>query len=1072
MPVLAQKSLAGQKVKAYLKLAQESEGAWASIVVFLGALFLLGAIPFYPVYLVPVLAAICGIVAYKHPAFGMLLSFLLAFPAISYQSAIFGWVFALVISLVLFEMFEQWLVIAYLEILIMAPFSFGQLPFFGWFSILGMAIGAMRFGSKKSVIISIPAVFAILLLSSLWGVQNSAFLPVNLDIYKPLNSDLTLSKSSVDIFNLPSMLFSSLGSLADFSVLSKLNDAISKVGGNMLAILFSDSGLIQLASWSILLFAMAYISGYFKGKHAQFKSSLLLFLIVPVYFFISQMMKTQFRFEIIFAIGVTSIVIAVLEQNGIKISHETDVKRAENTKSFGKFGLQDMGVGGDEKGLGDVGGYEDVKTELKDSILLPLENKELSYAYGIKPPAGILLFGPPGTGKTMLMRALAKELKYGFYYIKSSDILSQWYGESLTGDQKIVILDKGIVKEERIDDVVNNKINAKVLCFNENNQVVFSDISGHIKHKSTSSIFEVQTRTGRKIKVTDYHSLFTYDGKSITSIPTHNLVAGKSHIVVPSAIHLDNQMNEKTFFEMYHNNGKDSRLKKIGSGIYLDLVEEIKQVKDEEFVYDISVDPTQNFVGGVGGIFAHNSEKNISEIFHIARSKAPSILFFDEIDSIGKKRTSYSADDVGPRVLSVLLQEMDGLKSGKTIIVVGATNVPHQLDAALLRPGRIDKIIYMHLPDKEARKAIFEVSCKKVPISEDVDFDKLALKTDRFSGADIKNIVQEAIKIAARAAGVKGVVVPVTMDYFLTVLKSIKPSTGIAQLEDYERFQQDFERRVGAKEEVKVKEDLVTWKDVAGLDDVRDALLETIEMPLLHEKEMKEFKIKPTKGILLFGPPGTGKTLIVKAATNELKATFQTMSGAELLKQGYAQAVNTIKEVFNRARENTPAIIFVDEIETLTAAAARSVSGEILGQFLVEMDGIKELKGVIVMGATNKPGLLDTAILRPGRFDKIFYVPPPNEKGRSDMFKIHLGNLAEGVDAAVLAKKTEGFTGADIAGICQDVKMSALKNRIASKSSKITTEDLLKVISRRRPSVTKDMLVEFENFMEEYGERR
>ncbi len=895
MPVLAQKSLAGQKVKAYLKLAQESEGVWASVVIFLGALFLLGAIPFYPVYLVPILAAVCGVVAYKHPAFGMLLSFLLAFPAVSYQSAIFGWVFALVIALVLFEMFEQWLVIAYLEILIMAPFSFGQLPFFGWFSILGMAIGALRFGSKKSVAISIPAVFVILLLSSLWSVQNSAFLPVNLDVYKPLNPDLTLSKSSVGILELPSTLFSSFGNLADFGVISKLNDAMSKVGGNMFGILFSDSGLIQLASWSIILFAMAYVSGYLKGKHAQLYSSLLLFLIVPVYFFISIIMKTEFRFEILFAIGITSIVIAVLEQNGVKISHEAEVKRAENTKSFGKFGLQDMGVGGDEKGLGDVGGYEDVKTELKDSILLPLENKELSYAYGIKPPSGVLLFGPPGTGKTMLMRALAKELKYGFYYIKSSDILSQWYGES---------------------------------------------------------------------------------------------------------------------------------------------------------------------------------EKNISEIFHIARSKAPSILFFDEIDSIGKKRTSYSADDVGPRVLSVLLQEMDGLKSGKTIIVVGATNVPHQLDAALLRPGRIDKIIYMHLPDKEARKAIFEVSCRKVPISEDVDFDKLAAKTDRFSGADIKNVVQEAIKIAARAAGVKGVVVPVTMEYFLTVLKSIKPSTGIAQLEDYERFQQDFERRVGAKEEVKVKEDLVTWKDVAGLDDVRDALLETIEMPLLHEKEMKEFKIKPTKGILLFGPPGTGKTLIVKAATNELKATFQTMSGAELLKQGYAQAVNTIKEVFNRARENTPAIIFVDEIETLTAAAARSVSGEILGQFLVEMDGIKELKGVIVMGATNKPGLLDTAILRPGRFDKIFYVPPPNEQGRADMFKIHLGNLVEGVDVNLLAQKSEGFTGADIAGICQDVKMSALKNRIASRSSKITTEDLLKVISRRRPSVTKDMLVEFENFMQEYGERR
>ncbi len=501
-------------------------------------------------------------------------------------------------------------------------------------------------------------------------------------------------------------------------------------------------------------------------------------------------------------------------------------------------------------------------------------------------------------------------------------------------------------------------------------------------------------------------------------------------------------------------------------------MEEITKVRDEAFVYDISVDPTQNFVGGIGGIFVHNSEKNISEIFSIARSKSPAILFFDEIDSIGKKRTSYSADDVGPRVLSVLLQEMDGLKSGKSIIVIGATNVPHQLDPALLRPGRIDKIIYMNLPDQEARKAIFETHCRKVPVSEDVDFDKLATKTDRFSGADLKNIVQEAIKIAAREAGLKGVVVPVTMQHFLTVLKTIKPSTGIAQLEDYERFQLDFERRVGAKEEVKVKEDVITWKDVAGLDDVRESLLETIELPLKHEKEMKEFKIKPTKGILLFGPPGTGKTLIVKAASNELKASFQSMSGAELLKQGYAPAVGTIKDVFNRARENTPAIIFVDEVETLTAAAARSISGEILGQFLVEMDGIKELKGVVVMAATNKPNLLDPAVLRPGRFDKIFYVPPPDEKGRADIFRIHLGEFAEGVDVAELAKRSDGFTGADIAGICQEVKMKALRSKVKGESSKITADDLLKVISRRKPSVTKEMLREFEMFLDAYGERR
>lgn len=896
MPATAQKgkSLATQKVKAYLKLAEENEGVWAALIIFMGALFLLGAIPFYPVYIVPILALICAAVAFKHPAFGVLLSVLIAFPAVSYQSAIFGWVFLLVIAIVLFEMLEQWLIIAYLEILIMAPFSFGQLPFFGWISILGMALGAMRFGSKKSTAISIPAVFAILLLSSLWGVQNSAFLPLALDKYLPLNSDLSFSKPAIDILALPSGVPSSLAGLFDFTAFSGINSAISQVLGNMITILTGDSGLVQLVAWGLSLYAMAYLSGN-KGKHSQLFSSFVLFLIVPVYFLITSLLQQEFHFEIILALAATSATIGVLEQFGVKISHEVEARRTESMKSFGKFGLQDLGMGAGEQSLADVGNYDDVKKELQDAILLPLENKELSYAYGIKPPAGILLFGPPGTGKTMLMRALAKELKYGFYYVKSSDILSQWYGES---------------------------------------------------------------------------------------------------------------------------------------------------------------------------------EKNVSEIFNIARSKAPALLFFDEIDSIGKKRTSYSADDVGPRVLSVMLQEMDGLKTGKSVMVVGATNVPHQLDPALLRPGRFDKIIYMHLPEKEGRLAIFKTQLRKLPVSDDIDLNKLAMKTERFSGADIANVVQEAVKLAAKEARDKGSVIPISMNHFLTILKSIKPSTGIAQLENYETFKLDFERRVGAKEEVKVKEDVVTWDDVAGLDDVRNSLLETIEMPLIHEKEMKEFKIKPTKGILLFGPPGTGKTLIVKAASNELKSSFQSMSGAELLKQGYSEAVGTIKDVFNRARENTPAIIFVDEIETLTAAAARSISGEILGQFLVEMDGIKELKGVVVMAATNKPSLLDPAILRPGRFDKIFYIPPPNEQGRFDMFKIHLGSFAESVDCAALAKKTDGFTGADIAGICQEMKMIALKNKLAGRDSKIKTEDLLTIISRRKPSVTKESLREFDLFMDAYGERR
>lgn len=888
------KSLAGQKVAAYLRIMQESEGMWHSLVVFLGALFLLGAIQFYPWYLVFALAGVCGAAAYRVPWLGTLLSMLFALPAITYQSTVFGLIFLLLIAVVLFEMFSNWMMISWVQILTMAPFSFGSLPFFGWITVFGMTIGAMMFGSKKSILISVPSVMLILFLSAIWLTPNNAYLSVNLDLYMPGEDTLLLSRGAVDILEVPSAIARSLGSLFSFEAISNINTALSQIISTIIRILFNDSGLIQLAGWAAALYAVGYLSGVVGGRWSQAVSSLALVIVLAMYYLLGMLPGGTFRTEMVLVIAASIAAMGALDFIGIKLSREAEVRRAERTAGFGKFGLQDMGAAGPEKSLADLGGYEDVKQELQDAILMPLEKKELAYTYGIKPPSGILLFGPPGTGKTMLMRALAKELKYGFYYIKASDILSQWYGES---------------------------------------------------------------------------------------------------------------------------------------------------------------------------------ERNVAEIFKTAREKAPSILFFDEIDSIGKKRGAYATDEVTPRVLSMMLQEIDGMKNEKRpVMIIGATNVPQQLDPALLRPGRFDKIIYMHLPDKDARKAIFWVHLKKMPLAEDVDLDRLAAKTDRFSGADIKNIVQEAIKMAAKEAGAAGNVVPVSMQHLLAVLKSVKPSTSIAALDDYGQFKMDFERRVGGKAEEK-KEEAVSWDDVAGLDQVKQALLETIELPLLHEAEMKEFKVKPSKGILLFGPPGTGKTLIVKAASNELKSGFLTLSAAELMKQGYTQAVTVIKEIFNRARENAPAIIFVDEIETF--APARSVGGsEILGQFLTEMDGLKELKGVVVIAATNKPSLLDAAILRPGRFDKIFYIPAPDAKGRAEIFGIHLGKFAHDIDLADLAGATAGFSGADIAGVCQSAKMEALRSKLAGKGAALSTGTLLEIIRQRKPSITERLLGEYREFLEEYGERK
>lgn len=892
---VAQKSMTEQKVKAYVKLAQKSEKLWNGLIVFLGALFLLGAVPFYPIVLVPILALVCGIAAIKHPPLAVLLGVLLAFPAVLYQSPIFGLFFLIILVIVLIEMVERWKVIATLQILIMAPFSFGELPFFGWITILGMAIAALHFGSKKSILISIPAVLIILILSSLWFVQNSAYLPVNPDLYYPVQSDLLFSKKSVSFGNMAIQMSRSVSAFLNFGNLSKIPDAMGFLVRNIIIILIRDSGLIQLIAWIISLFSISFLSGKIKGRFSQFLASLSL-LIIPVFYYgISLLFGTEFNNELLIAIGISILFLGVTEQLGLHISREVELDRKEKMKAYGKFGMKDIGLSGEEKSLGDVGGYGDVKQELKDAIIMPLEQKEIAYTYGIKPPGGILLFGPPGTGKTMLMRALAKELKYNFIEVRCSQILSQWYGES---------------------------------------------------------------------------------------------------------------------------------------------------------------------------------EKNLVEVFQNARKSAPTVLFFDEIDSLGKKRSRDSIDEVGPRVLSTLLQEMDGgSKSKSNVIVIGSTNVPHELDPALLRPGRFDKIIYMHLPDLKARKSIFEVSSRDLPIAEDVDFSLLARKTDRFSGADIKNIVVETKGFAAKEASKQGKVIPLKMSHFMKIIKSIKPSTSLAQLDEYERFRLDFERR-SAKQEDAPKEDRITWNDVAGLDKVKTALLETIQLPLLHEDMMKEFKVKPSKGILLFGPPGTGKTLIVKAASSELKASFQTLSGAEMMRQGYTQAVSVIRETFNRARENSPSILFVDEIETF--APARSIRpSELVGQFLTEMDGLKELKGVVVIGATNKPEILDAAILRPGRFDKVFYIPPPDKKGRAAIFKIHLGEkFAPNIDLVKAAEATPGFTGADIASICQEAKMEALRAKLRGEKPKLTDQVLHKIIKQRRPSVTSKMLQEYKRFLEEYGERK
>jgi SpoVK/Ycf46/Vps4 family AAA+-type ATPase len=890
--------MAQQKVAAMISQAQKSESLWNGVLVFLATLMLLSTINFFPIYIIIPIALICGAISSKVPPYGIIIGAALGLPGVMYQSAVFAWFYILILVLILFEVFEYWMMVAVLMVLILAPFAFGGLPFSGYVTIVGMAMGALYFGSRKSISISLFAVSMILLLSSVWLVQNTAYMPIKNELYTPAKPELQFTKKAADLGNIGAEITGALGRFFDFSNITRIWESVGFVADNFIRLLAGDSLILQLIGWGTALYLVGYLPTKLKPR-PQLMSALALLILVPVYFLADIIYGVGFRVEFPIGIVIAIVALGAMEHVGINISRESEIGRAEKMKAYGKFGMTDMSAGGEEKSMADVGGYEDVKAELRDAILMPLENKDIAFTYGIKPPTGILLFGPPGTGKTMLMRALAKELKFNFIEVKCSQILSQWYGES---------------------------------------------------------------------------------------------------------------------------------------------------------------------------------EKNVAEVFDNARKNAPTVLFFDEIDAVGKKRSAESLDEVGQRVLSELLQQIDGAsKSKATVMMVGATNRPDSIDTAMLRPGRLDKIIYMHLPDPEARKAILKVSLKRLPLATDIDYDTLAKKTDRFSGADMKNVVTEAKRLAAKEATAKGVVIPISMQHLMTVISFVKPSTSLAMLDTYEQFKLDFERRVGAekpKQEEAEKESAVKWSDVAGMDQVKQALLEAIELPLLHEAEMKDMQVKPSKGILLFGPPGTGKTLIVKAAANELKASFQALSAAEIMKKGYTQAVTVIKEAFNRARENPPGIIFVDEIETFAPARGAGGSAEILGQFLTEMDGVKGKAGVVVMAATNKPVLMDPAIMRPGRFDKIFYIAPPDEKGREDMFKIHLGKFGASVDLKLLAEMTPGFSGADIADICQNAKMRALRAKLAGAPEAISTQTVVEIIRTRRPSITPQILEEYRKFMEAYGERR
>ena len=432
------------------------------------------------------------------------------------------------------------------------------------------------------------------------------------------------------------------------------------------------------------------------------------------------------------------------------------------------------------------------------------------------------------------------------------------------------------------------------------------------------------------------------------------------------------------------------------------------------------------------------SEAQLRGIFEEATRHAPSIIFIDEIDAIAPKREEMSGDrQVERRVVAQLLALMDGLESRGNVIVIGATNIPNTLDPALRRPGRFDREITIGVPDKDGRREILEIHSRGMPLAADVDMDKLATITHGFVGADMTALCREAAMNALR------ILIP-DIDFAQAHIPYEKLMTLEVTLADFLAALAEIEP--SAIREVFTEIPEVGWDDVGGLDDVKRLLKETVEWPLKYTELFQQAQTAPPKGILLYGVPGCGKTLLAKAVAKESGVNFIAVKGPELLSKWVGESEKGVREVFRKARQASPCIVFFDELDALTpcrgAGADSHASERVVSQFLAEMDGIEELKGVVVLAATNRRDILDPALLRPGRFEVQVAIPAPDPPTRQLIFQVHTRKkpLDLDLDLTALVARTEGLMGADIEGICRQAALLAIREFLDTHPSPLTEE--------------------------------
>ncbi len=479
--------------------------------------------------------------------------------------------------------------------------------------------------------------------------------------------------------------------------------------------------------------------------------------------------------------------------------------------------------------------------------------------------------------------------------------------------------------------------------------------------------------------------------------------------------------------------------------------------------------------------FYGQSEQNLREKFEEAEKNAPSIIFFDEIDAIATKREE-TKGDVEKRVVAQLLGLMDGLKARGKVIVIAATNIPNLLDPALRRPGRFDREIEIGVPDKKGRLEVLKIHTRNMPLAKNVNLEEIAKVTHGFVGADLSALAKEAAMIVLRRIfpdlkleGIEeGEPIPkeilekvlITQKDFIESLKVVRPS---------------------AMREVLVETPDVKWENIGGLEDIKTKLKETVEWPLKQPEVFKRMGVKPPKGVLLYGPPGTGKTLLAKAVAKESEANFILINGPSLLSKWVGESEKAVREIFRKARQTAPTILFFDEIDALvprrgSQGDSSRTSERIVNQMLTEMDGLESLNDVIVLAATNRPELVDPALLRQGRFDRVIYTTVPDEKSRKKIFEIYMKKMQ--IDYTSydkeenqkdnfldwLVKETEGYVGSDIEGVCREAALIALRENI--KAENVQFKHFQEALEVVKPSVDEDVQKSYEELSEYFSKAR